>query len=127
MMLKNISLYAILVLKYLVTCDDYTDKTYTNCVMLKDSNSCLEYKLIKFIKKIEMDSITTKTSGVIGKMNETERTSPEEEATIMKMFELLKGVLHPADKTKRESSKIVIATKQRSIQETPKKNLIESK
>lgn len=127
-MLMKISLYVILLFRHLVTCDDYTDETYTNCVFLKDSNSCLEYKLMKFIKKLEMDSITTKISGVIGKMNDTQRKNPEEEATIMKMFELIKGVLHPADKTKRESSKNVIDAQQnRSIKETPKKNFIESK
>lgn len=63
---------------------------YKNCVIMKDPNFCKEYKIMKFMRRMEMESATDK---VVQKIKE--RKSENFTEKIDRLLTLLMDILYP--------------------------------
>lgn len=120
-MLKKLCICVFFFSNVLVDADEDMNTVYNNCITLEDSYSCSQYKLMKFIKKLEMDS--PKRNSVIRNVNDTDIKDPLEKVT--KLMKLLKNLLYPTPTSyqKKSSFPISISSQQRSADEVPQEDL----
>lgn len=121
-MLLKLNLYACFLIRSFVTCDKYMSKIHTRCVISNNSNSCLEYKLLTFLRKLEAHSTRTNNE-VTEKKKGIQGENPDE--NVPGLLKLLKDGFHVTDKA--EGKTFPLASQNRSLEEAPKKDLVESK
>lgn len=92
--------------------DANMNKAYNNCLQMKEAYSCSEYKLIKFLRKLRMESTT---ENVVQKVNETNTKNLTEK--VNSLLTLLMDLIHsPSNKKSSRNTNELLASAPRSLE-----------